>query len=206
MPAIPGRAASRWRLGKARQRARAHPCVTRFCRHASRRASSATSRPILFRYLKQSATVRAMPVTRIATPSTTWVSMPDIQRVAREAHHPQRGPIQPWNPILGSDRNPDLERCLGGQLVEAQCGQQAKPRFRDALGYDPNAFIDIPTRHVWCRVEATRQADQHAGCDETGELRAGNAGLYQFTRARRTLGADQCLRGGCPVVHVHSVP
>ena len=35
--------------------------VARRCRQQSRRASSATSRPILFRYLKQSATVFAGP-------------------------------------------------------------------------------------------------------------------------------------------------
>ena len=42
----------------------------------SRRASSATSRPILFRYLKQSATVFATEKTRSGTPSTSWVAWP----------------------------------------------------------------------------------------------------------------------------------
>ncbi len=42
----------------------------------SRRASSATSSPILFRYLKQSATVFATEKTRSGTPSTSWVVWP----------------------------------------------------------------------------------------------------------------------------------
>lgn len=42
----------------------------------SRRASSATSSPILFRYLKLSATVFATEKTRSGTPSTSWVVWP----------------------------------------------------------------------------------------------------------------------------------
>jgi len=44
--------------------------LTRLARQASCRASIATSRPILLRNLKQSATVRATLVTRTVTPST----------------------------------------------------------------------------------------------------------------------------------------
>src|SRR3990172_8606907 len=48
----------------------------RFCRRYSRSASIATSRPILFRNLKQSATVFAALVMRTGTCSMSRISMP----------------------------------------------------------------------------------------------------------------------------------
>src|SRR3989442_10897890 len=53
--------------------------VARRWRQKSRRASSATSRPILFRYLKQSATVFAALYTRTGTPSILCFSTPLVR-------------------------------------------------------------------------------------------------------------------------------
>ncbi len=58
--------------------------MDRRARRYSRSASSATSRPILFRYLKQSATVRDAEVIRTGTPSSVLV--PRTARSGWDAH------------------------------------------------------------------------------------------------------------------------
>src|SRR6218665_2911612 len=118
----------------------------RLALHASRSASSATSRPILWRYLKQSVTVLATPVTQTGTPSTTCSSTPSVsaapdkctrpstpqcnfhaappgavaQRRAGEVPETQRRVAQLRRGRLVVDGQPDRERGLRRQVMKTQ--------------------------------------------------------------------------------------
>ena len=73
-------------------------------RRHSRSASIATSRPILFRYLKQSATVLAIEKTRVGTPSMSCISWPNSSDSLEQESTPldrkqkanTHGIIAPW--------------------------------------------------------------------------------------------------------------
>src|SRR5438105_13487261 len=90
--------------------------VAFFCRRQSRRASIATSRPILLRYLKQSTTVRAGSVTRTVTFWRMCSSTPAVR--AGEPDDVQRRVIQPGQPGFRADGQPDLEGRLRGEAME----------------------------------------------------------------------------------------
>ena len=92
-----------------------------------RAASSATSRPILLRYLKRSVTVLATPVTRTVTPSTTCSSTP--RPAPRGGSAALAGQVVEFRRgRLVVDGQPDLEQGRVVRVVEAQCRQQARRR------------------------------------------------------------------------------
>ena len=114
---------------------------------ASFSASSATSRPILFRCLKQSATVLATLYTRSLTPSRSSFLNACGIGIACELHHLDRRIVDTGGVAAPRHGDPDLARQLGGQFMELQCREQAKHRLRHFGGDGPKAFeLRAPVR------------------------------------------------------------
>src|ERR1051325_8353540 len=90
-------------------------------RRHSRSASIATSRPILLRYLKQSATVFAGQYSRTVTPSILWDSTPDEKAASENLITRSRGVSTRGRAAFRSSAIQHFGRTLSSNFVETKC-------------------------------------------------------------------------------------
>ena len=107
--------------------------------------------------------------------------------------------------LLVADGDPDLERGLGGQLVEAQRREQAEQHARGALGHRDQCPV-LPALVIGQRIQPPCYPDQLAGGHHAGELAPGDPGRDQLPRPGRAGPAQESLDAAFRGGHVSIVP
>ena len=155
------------------------------------RASTAGSSPILLRNRKQSTTVRARGRDLRRHTLEFRVLHAVRERSRAEAGDADRQPFQRWDACLVGDRDPDVARFLGADVVYLQCREQADDRLRSPCADRREGTVPGDVG-VCLSVEAPSLTLDQPQPLQAAKLRVADAGCLGVAWAE--IGTEICLR------------